>query len=84
MREFYEQGVKVSAGSVSNIINAYKRKHEQPLQSDTSGTEQASIITPKDGGPPSNFLNENIDSVNNQVNIIRTTKGGACYRKAQS
>ena len=55
MREFYEQGVKVS-GSISNIINAYKRKHEQPLQSDTSGAEQASIITPRDGGPLSNFL----------------------------
>ena len=44
VREFYEQGVKVSAGSVSNIINACSRKHEQPLQSDTSGAEQASIL----------------------------------------
>ena len=75
MREFYEQGVKVSAGSISNIINAYKRKHEQPLQSDTSGAEQASIITHRDGGPLSNFL---------RVSITRTTEGGACYRKAQS
>ena len=31
-RELHEQGIKVSHGSVSNIINTYKRKHEQPSQ----------------------------------------------------
>src|SRR5262245_55526706 len=28
-RELHEQGVKVSHGSISNIVNAYKREHEQ-------------------------------------------------------
>jgi hypothetical protein len=28
-RELHEQGIKVSHGSISNFINAYKRKHEQ-------------------------------------------------------
>lgn len=31
-RELHEEGVKVSHGSISNIINAYKHEHEQPLQ----------------------------------------------------
>jgi hypothetical protein len=30
--ELHEQGIKVSHGSISNIINAYKRKLEQPSQ----------------------------------------------------
>ena len=34
-RELREQGIKVSHGSISNFINAYKRKHEQPRPSDT-------------------------------------------------
>jgi hypothetical protein len=32
-RELHEQGVRVSHGSISNIIGAYKRKHEQPKPS---------------------------------------------------
>ena len=32
-RELHEQGIKVSHGSISNFINAYKRKHEQPRPS---------------------------------------------------
>ncbi len=31
-REMHGLGIKVSHGSISNIINAYKRKHEQPSQ----------------------------------------------------
>jgi hypothetical protein len=64
-RELHEQGVRVSHGSISNIIGAYKRKHEQPLQSDRndhSGIEQA-YITPRDGGPLSHLLNEDPDSI---------------------
>jgi len=60
-RELREKGIKVSHGSISNIINTYKRKHEQPLQIDISGTEQA-VITPRDGGPLSNFLNEDVNN----------------------
>src|ERR1700739_2272446 len=33
-RELSEQGIKVSHGSISNFINAYKRKHEQPRPAD--------------------------------------------------
>jgi hypothetical protein len=29
-REFRSQGIKISHGSISNIINTYKREHEQP------------------------------------------------------
>ena len=31
-REMHRLGIKVSHGSISNIINVYKRKHEQPSQ----------------------------------------------------
>src|SRR5215469_17184499 len=31
-RQLHAQGIKVSHGSVSNIINAYKRQHEQKSQ----------------------------------------------------
>jgi len=80
-RELHEQGVRVSHGSISNIIGAYKCKHEQPLQYDTSRIEQANIttniVTPKDGGPLSNFLIENTTTnidVNNleQKDSVRT------------
>jgi hypothetical protein len=35
-RQLNDQGIKISHGSVSNSINAYRKKHEQPLQSDAS------------------------------------------------
>ena len=37
-REFQSAGIKVSHGSISNIINTYKREHEQPLQPESSDT----------------------------------------------
>src|SRR5215510_13186116 len=52
-RELHEQGVKVSHGSVSNIINAYKRQHEQqsqPLPSQQMSSNTA-INTSTDGSP---------------------------------
>ena len=46
-RELHEQGIKISHGSVSNFINAYKRKHEQPPsppeQQASSGSNNAGI-----------------------------------------
>ncbi|MGA9150529.1 MAG: hypothetical protein WBZ36_08120, partial [Candidatus Nitrosopolaris sp.] len=36
-RELHEQGIRVSHGSISNIIGAYKRKHEQPKPDDDAG-----------------------------------------------
>jgi hypothetical protein len=48
-RELHEQGIKISHGSVSNFINAYKRKHEQPPsppeQQASSGSNNAGIST---------------------------------------
>jgi hypothetical protein len=51
-----QQGLHISEGSVGNIVRAY-RKHEQSLQSDTSGIEQVNPKT-RDGGPLSHFLGE--------------------------
>jgi hypothetical protein len=72
-RELHEQGVRVSHGSISNIIGAYKRKHEQPSQpqvspesSDAStGVDMNSMSSPsstQDGGPLSHLFNEDPDS----------------------
>ena len=66
-RELHEQGVRVSHGSISNIIGAYKRKHEQPQvsleSSDAStGVDMNSSTAPRDGGPLSHLLNEDPDS----------------------
>ena len=59
-RELHEQGIKVSHGSVSNIINAYKRM--QPSQPQVSPESDASTgvdmnsmsspssTAPRDGG----------------------------------
>jgi hypothetical protein len=48
-RELHEQGIKISHGSISNFINAYKRKHEQPPsppeQQASSGSNNAGIST---------------------------------------
>ena len=50
------QGIKVSHGSISNIINAYKRKHEQPSQLQPSSLTQQQSSQPQVfqfQGPPS-------------------------------
>src|SRR5215472_7959764 len=65
-RELHEQGVRVSHGSISNIIGAYKRKHEQPSQpqvspesSDAGGDMNSmSSTAPRDGGPLSHLLTD--------------------------
>jgi hypothetical protein len=44
-REMHGLGIKVSHGSISNIINAYKRKHEQPQICPESRTSNAGIST---------------------------------------
>jgi hypothetical protein len=46
-RELHEQGIKISHGSVSNFINAYKRQHEQPPheQEASSGNNNAGVTT---------------------------------------
>jgi len=52
-RQLHSQGIKVSHGSVSNIINAYKRQHEQqsqPLPSQQMSSNIA-INTSTDGSP---------------------------------
>src|SRR5215469_8475200 len=80
-RELHEQGVRVSHGSISNIIRAYKRKHEQPSQpqvspesSDAStGVDMNSMSTPsstasRDEGPLSHLLNE--DPTSNSDPIV--------------
>src|SRR5215469_12439022 len=76
-REFHEQGVRVSHGSISNIIGAYKRKHEQPSQprvspesSDAStGVDMNSMSSPSPttlrGGGPLSHLFEDPDSNSN-------------------
>src|SRR5215470_11323635 len=70
-RELHEQGVRVSHGSISNIIGAYKRKHEQLSQPQVSPESDASTgvdmnnmssTAPRDGGPLSHLLNEDPDS----------------------
>src|SRR5215471_11932690 len=74
-RELHEQGIKLSHGSISNFINAYKRKHEQPSQPqlspessdastgvDMNSTSSPSSTAPRDGGPLSHLLNEDPDS----------------------
>jgi hypothetical protein len=57
-RELNEQGIKVSHGSVSNFINAYRKKHNQPLQQESSdkskginSSTNTYIVIPRDGGP---------------------------------
>lgn len=35
-RELRKEGAKISHGSISNIISAHKKKHEQSLQSDAT------------------------------------------------
>jgi hypothetical protein len=85
-RELHGQGIKVSHGSVSNIINAYKRKHEQPSKTQvcpelsvsnagiSSGTpmgSSSSVVTPRDGGPLSHLLNE--DRMVNPDSIVTNT-----------
>jgi hypothetical protein len=67
-RELHEQGVRVSHGSISNIIGAYKRKHQQPSQpqvslesSDAStGVDMydTTSTAPRDGGPLSHLFED--------------------------
>jgi hypothetical protein len=52
-RELHEQGIKVSHGSISNFINAYKRKHEQPKPSPNDAG--ISTVPVNIGGPEMRF-----------------------------
>ena len=55
-RDLHGLGIKVSHGSISNIINAYKRKHEQSLQLQPSSPLQQQSSQPQVfqfQGPPS-------------------------------
>ncbi len=58
-RLLHEQGVKVSHGSISNIINAYKRQQEQSSEQPTSIREQAAAVT-----SPSPVIGEEVDNIN--------------------
>ena len=87
-RELHEQGIKVSHGSVSNIINAHKRM--QPSQPQVSPESDASTgvdmnsmsspssTAPRDGGPLSHLLNEDSNS-DPIVAEPRWCGGGTCY-----
>jgi hypothetical protein len=44
-RQLNEQGIKISFGSVSNIINAYKREHEQTSQPPSHGPQPEADAT---------------------------------------
>src|SRR5215469_12123384 len=50
-RDLNEQGIKISHGSVSNFINAYKRQDEQTSQSDANmnNTDSHSSLTTPSG-----------------------------------
>src|SRR5215831_21174994 len=61
-RDLNEQGIKISHGSVSNFINAYKRQDEQTSQSDASTSvdmnTSPSSTAPRDGGPLSHLFED--------------------------
>ncbi len=45
-RELHAQGIQVSHGSISNIINAYKRKNEQPIDIGSPSSGDGLAVTP--------------------------------------
>jgi hypothetical protein len=56
-RELHDQKIKVSHGSISNIINAYKRQHEQKQwKSDVSTNTNVPL---NNIGSPSSMANGN-------------------------
>ncbi len=88
-REMHGLGIKVSHGSISNIINAYKRKHEQPSQPQAcpeSRTSNAGISTGVDinntGSPllmtcHDSGTGQTITTTNNSNSNVVTPRNGA-------
>src|SRR5215831_10941086 len=64
-RDLNEQGIKISHGSVSNFINAYKRQHEQTSQSDANmnNTDSHSSLTTPSAVERVVTTNTNSDSI---------------------
>src|SRR5215469_5637650 len=56
-----EQGVKVSHGSISNIIARYRREHEQPPQPQSIQQQQTATN-------PSPVVGKGVDDINNTNN----------------
>ncbi|MGC2683832.1 MAG: hypothetical protein WA323_18390, partial [Candidatus Nitrosopolaris sp.] len=74
-RDMHGLGIKVSHGSISNIINAYKRKHEQPSQSQIcpeSRTSNAGISTGVGSG-----TGQAVTTTNNSNSNVVTPRNGA-------
>src|SRR5215831_21119542 len=74
-REIHRLGIKVSHGSISNIINAYKRKHEQPSQPQIcpeSRTSNAGISTGVGSG-----TGQAVITTNNSTSNVVTPRNGA-------
>jgi hypothetical protein len=87
-RELHEQGIKVSHGSISNIINAYKRKHEQPKPSPNGDDVAISTGVPMNigaaGSPLLNRIgkattNSNVNSNTESVTVKRNEGGPLSY-----
>jgi hypothetical protein len=74
-RDMHGLGIKVSHVSISNIINAYKRKHEQPSQSQIcpeSRTSNAGISTGVGSG-----TGQAVTTTNNSNSNVVTPRNGA-------
>jgi hypothetical protein len=91
-REFREKGIKVSHGSISNVINAYnKRKHEQPPQQDVStdadidNTSSPSSMVQKG---PAFGIAQAISGVNNKssevINAPRYSATEECHKRRRN
>src|SRR5215467_6835455 len=77
-REMHGLGIKVSHGSISNIINAYKRKHEQPSQPRPPPNDDNVGIPMNIGASstPLNGITTTNSNVNSNTKYVKRNEGG--------
>ena len=74
-----EQGLRVSEGSVGNIVRTYRRsRNEQSLQSDMNNTSEieqvtTNIATPRNGAPLSHLLGEDTSTDEEEIISVSVT-----------
>lgn len=77
-RELKEQGVKVSRGSITNVIKRYKARMQQPIQENTSSIHPSTTIN---SATPLSITGSSILQQPNGVELLTSARDGGLNKE---